>query len=191
MEPFIRPARADELDAVARLIARAFADEPFMTWVSGGDPARLARFADLAVRHVAGEVLVDPELTAAALVLPPGAPVAGPRAQLALLPGLVRSAGLRRLPRVLRGLVRLERAHPPESHATLIALGVEPEHQAQGRGAALLLALERRFGAPLYLETGSPRTRAALRRHGYRTLGEVCLPAGGPRLWTMGPAALA
>ena len=118
-----------------------------MTWVSGGDPARLARFADLAVRHVAGEVLVDPELTAAALVVPPGGPVAGPRAQLALLPGLVRSAGLRRLPRVIRGLVRLERAHPPESHATLIALGVEPEHQAQGRGAALLLAVERHLGA--------------------------------------------
>ena len=63
----IRPARADELDAVGALIARSFHAEPFMAWVSGGDRERLARFAALAVRHVADDVLVDDALTTAAL----------------------------------------------------------------------------------------------------------------------------
>ena len=190
MDPFARPARPAELDHVARLITRAFADEPFMAWVSGGDPARLARFAALAVHHVADEVLVDADVTAAALVVRPGGLEAGPLAQLRLLPDLARSAGSWRVPAVLRGLLALERAHPAAPHATVIALGVEPELQAQGRGRALLAAVERRAGAPLYLETGSERTVAACRRHGLALLGEVRLPAGGPVMWTMGAPSL-
>ena len=185
MEPTIRPARPDELDRVASLIARSFADEPFMAWVAGGDPARLGRFAGLAVRDVAGEVLVEDGLRAAALVVPPGGLETGPLDQLRMLPALARSAGLRRLPSVLRGLVRLERAHPPGPHATLIALGVEPDCQARGLGSALLRAVEARAGVPVYLETGSGATRAGCERRGYAVLGRVGLPAGGPALWTL------
>lgn len=181
----IRPARADELDAVSALIARSFHAEPFMAWVSGGDRERLARFAALAVRHVADDVLVDDALTTAALVVRPGGLDVSPLQQLRMLPALVRSAGLRRLPAVLRALVRLEGAHPETPHATLIALGVEPGEQARGRGSAMLAAVERRAGVPVYLETGSASVRDGCRRRGYALRAELRLPAGGPRIWTL------
>jgi GNAT superfamily N-acetyltransferase len=159
MDVPIRLAREDELDAVSALIARSFHAEPFMAWVSGGDPERLARFAALAVRRVADDVLVDDGLTTAALVVRPGGLDIAPLEQLRMLPALVRSASLRRLPAVLRALIRLEREHPEVPHATLIALGVEPAEQARGRGSAMLAAVERHAGVPVYLET-APSTSA-------------------------------
>jgi GNAT superfamily N-acetyltransferase len=181
-----RLARPAELHAVTDLIARSFAAEPFMTWVAAGDPARLRRFARLAVEHVADDVMVADDLGAAALVVRPGGLETGPAEQLRMLPGLVRSTGLRRLPVVLRGLLHLERAHPSGPHATLIALGVEPERQRTGLGGALLAAVERHAGeVPVYLETGSEVTRDACRRHGYDVHSELRLPGGGPRMWTL------
>jgi ribosomal protein S18 acetylase RimI-like enzyme len=183
----IRPAEPHELDAVEALIVRAFADEPFMTWVAGGDRERLAHFVRLAVRRLAvptGEVLVDPELTTAALVLPSGALDLGPLDQLRQLPDLVRASRVRRLPTVLRGLLRLEAAHPEEPHDTVLTLGVDPAHQGRGRGGAMLRALARRSALPLYLETSSPRSVRFYERHGYTTLREIQLPRG-PLVRTM------
>jgi GNAT superfamily N-acetyltransferase len=181
-----RLARPAELDAVTDLIARSFAGEPFMSWVAAGDPARLRRFARLAVEHVADDVLIADDLGAAALVVRPGGLDTGPAEQLRMLPGLVRSTTVRRLPVVLRGLLHLERAHPAGPHATLIALGVEPARQQSGLGSALLAAVERHAGdVPVYLETGSEATRDACRRHGYDVLAELHLPGGGPRMWTL------
>lgn len=185
MDVSIRPAREDELDAVSALIARSFHAEPFMAWVSGGDPERLARFAALAVRRVADDVLVDEGLTTTALIVRPGGLDVPPLEQLRMLPALARSAGLRRLPAVLRALVRLEGEHPGTPHATLIALGVDPAEQARGRGAAMLAAVERHAGVPVYLETGSEHVRDGCRRRGYATRAELRLPGGGPRIWTM------
>lgn len=183
----IRPAKPHELDAVEALIVRAFADEPFMTWVAGGDRERLVHFVRLAVRRLAlptGEVLVDPELTTAALVLPAGALDVGPLDQLRQLPDLVRASRLRRLPTILRGLVRLEGAHPEEPHDTLLTLGVDPAHQGRGRGGAMLRALAQRSALPLYLETSSLRSVRLYERHGYATLQQLRLPRG-PLVWTM------
>ena len=191
MDASIRPARRDELDAVSALIARSFHAEPFMAWVSGGDQRRLARFAALAVHRVADEVMVDDELATAALIVRPGGLDVPPVEQLRMLPALARSAGLHRLPAVLRALIRLEGAHPGEPHATLIALGVEPGEQAQGRGSAMLAAVERHVGVPVYLETGSAPVREGCRRRGYGVHAELRLPGGGPRMWTMiGPTHL-
>jgi hypothetical protein len=67
MDTGIRPARVEELDEVVALIARAFAAEPFMNWVAGGDPERLRRFARLAVHRIA--------TPAGELTLPGGPPV--------------------------------------------------------------------------------------------------------------------
>jgi ribosomal protein S18 acetylase RimI-like enzyme len=189
----IRTAAPDEHDAVAALVARAFAREEFMAWVTGGGraaPARLAAFARLAVRMAAAHdgVLVDDERTAAALVLPPGAERQAPLQAVRALPLLLRATGPRRLPVVLAGLARLESAHPAEPHETIIVLGVEPGHQDRGLGGALLRALVARAdeaGVATYLETASRRTRAAAARHGYVLHRELLLPGGGPPVWTM------
>ena len=184
----VRPAHAGELDAVEALLVRAFAREPFMAWVAGGDPGRLRAFVGLAVRRItlpAGEVLVDDALTTAALVLPPGGLDVAPLDQARQLPGLVRASGLRRLPTVLRGLVRLEAAHPRDwPHRTLLTLGVDPAHHGQGRGSAMLRALATRAPEPVYLETSTPRGVRLYARHGYSLRSELRLP-GGPPVWTM------
>jgi ribosomal protein S18 acetylase RimI-like enzyme len=129
-------------------------------------------------------VLVDGELTTAALVLPPGALDAGPVQQVRQLPDLVRAARPHRLPTVLRGLIRLEGAHPAEPHRTLLTLGVDPAHQGEGRGSAMLREIARRSPLPLYLETSSPRTMRLYERHGYVAQRELRLPRG-PLVWTM------
>jgi hypothetical protein len=189
----IRRARGDELDGVVALIGRAFAAEPLMNWVAGGDAARLRRYAALTVRGIAaapgGEVLVDAEVTTAALVLPAGGPATGRRERLRRLPQLARGTGPARLPMVLRGLARLERARPPEPHRTLVALGVEPERQGRGRGSAMLCALGDRSAEPLHLATCSQRIVALCERHGYGVAHELALPCGGPLVWTMLPSA--
>ncbi len=187
MDDGIRQARPDELDEIEALLARAFAGEPFMTWVAGGDPGRLRHFVALAVRRItlpAGEVLVDDARTTAALVLPPGALDLGPRDQLRQLPDLVRTTGLRRLPTVLRGLIRLEGAHPEIAHRTLLTLGVDPAQQGRGRAGAMLRALAARGREPLYLETSSPGNVRLYERHGYIVRDELRLPGGLP-VWTM------
>ena len=183
----IRRARADELGAVVALIARAFAGEPFMNWVVGGDAERLRRFADLAVHRIAapaGEVLVDDDLATAALLLPPGALDAGLLEQIRRLPELARCTGAWRLPLVRCGLARLEHAHPGDRYATLLTLGVEPARQGEGRGSAMLCALAARCAAPLYLETCSQRSVGLYECHGYVLTRELALP-GGPLVWTM------
>ena len=168
--PLIRPAATVERDAVAALVARAFADEPFTRWVTAGRPARLRRFAHLAVHEIAashGGVLVDADLTTAALVLPPGAVSPPPREALRTLPALARATGLPRLPLVLAGFARLERAHPPESHSTLIMLAVTPERRGEGRAGGDA----RRASAPLLprdLQPGGPAPLRAPRLRGAR-----------------------
>ncbi len=114
----------------------------------------------------------------------PGALDLGPRDQLRQLPDLVRTTGLRRLPTVLRGLIRLEGAHPEIAHRTLLTLGVDPAQQGRGRAGAMLRALAARGAEPLYLETSSPGNVRLYERHGYVVRDELRL-AGGLPAWTM------
>jgi ribosomal protein S18 acetylase RimI-like enzyme len=164
-------------------VTRAFVDEPFVRWAVGGDPVRRRRFMRMAVRRVAGEVLVDDDIATAALVVPPGGIEVGPIEGLRRLPALVASTGTR-MPVVLRALLALETAHPPEPHATLLVLAVEPGRQGEGRGGAMLEFLAAR-GQPIYLETATERGRALYERHGYEVVAEPVLPGFGPGTWAM------
>ncbi len=135
-----------------------------------------------------GGVLVDERRTAAALVLPPGGERQAPLQALRALPALLRATGAARLGLVLAGLSRLERAHPPDPHETIMVLAVEPACQERGEGDAMLRALAARAdrsGLALYVETAAPRTRDAAARRGFATHAELALPSGGPPVWTM------
>jgi ribosomal protein S18 acetylase RimI-like enzyme len=189
--PPVRPATPSELPAVAALLTRAFAEEPFWRWVTRGDQERLQRFATLALHGLAvphGSVLVAPALTCAALVVEPGVLPQPLPAALPQVAALARCTGARRLPAVLRGMLRLEHLHPPERHLTLLVLGVDPPHHGLGLGGAALHAVAARADArelPLYLETSTPRARALYRRHGYVDREEARMPSGGPPVWTL------
>jgi GNAT superfamily N-acetyltransferase len=77
----------------------------------------------------------------------------------------------------------MDSKHPHERHYYLFILGVEPEWQGKGIGAALMRPiLERcdREKLPAYLEATTPRNCELYLRNGCEVVEEIELPGGGP-----------
>lgn len=188
-----RPARGDEIGAVARTLARAFRDDPVMVWLFGDEDRRrmrrLARFFTTETRrHLRG---ADTVLTADGH---PGAAVwARPdhwRTSwidlVRALPVMVPSVGPR-LPRALDGLGMMERSHPREPHWYLAFVGTDPDRRGTGAGRAVIEpVLDRCDGAGLgaYLESSKPENLSYYERFGFDVTGRIDLP-DGPPLWPM------
>jgi GNAT superfamily N-acetyltransferase len=189
----VRKATTADVPGVARALARAFYDDPVMSWFFRDDKRRmnqLERGFALFMRNVYlqhDECYTTEELAGGALWAPPGKWHLGLLAQLRLLPGMTAAVG-RDLPRLLRGLAFIESKHPREPHFYLGVLGVEPRWQGKGIGAALMRpVLERcdRDGVPAYLEASTPRNRALYLRNGFEVVEEVRFPREGPPAWRM------
>lgn len=176
---------------VARMLARAFADDPVLAW-SIPHPTR--RQAD-SQRHFAaildlyrpkGHVYADSRLRSAALWAPPEDPQVRTAQILRLLP---RLAGLyrHRLPLVLAGLIRVQRRQPAEPFWYLAYLGTDPDHQGEGLASAVMApVLDRcdRDQRPAYLEASKPDLIPLYERYGFEVTQEIRLPAGPP-VWGM------
>jgi len=66
--------------------------------------------------------------------------------------------------------------HPTEPHWYLPVIGVDPAHQGERQGDALMayaLAQCDRDHAPAYLESSNPRNIPFYRRHGFEPLGAI------------------
>jgi ribosomal protein S18 acetylase RimI-like enzyme len=194
--PATRPASTRETAAVAGVLGRAFADDPVMAWIFPADADRARRatalFAAL-IEHVHGRhggtyvagSAGDP--VAAAIWDPPGAwrvPVA---TTVRAMPSMVRALRFA-LHRAFVVSTLDERAHPAAPHWYLAYVGTEPQHQRQGAGGALLragLARADSTGLPSYLECSDPANVGFYERFGFRVVGEIGLPRGGPRVPTM------
>jgi GNAT superfamily N-acetyltransferase len=188
-----RLATDGDLPGMASALTDAFHDDPVMCWLFGGGTGRSERhrqrfFASEGARHLRnGHVYTVEGTPGAAYWDPPGhwktRPLDVLRAAPVLLPGIGR-----RLPKALKGLGRMEKAHAafPE-HWYLAVLGTRPDRQGEGLGSALLApVLERcdRDGVGAYLESSKERNIPYYRRYGFEVVGEVDFP-GGPRLWPM------
>ena len=117
----------------------------------------------------------------------PGQWKVGMLEQLRLLPAMARING-RLLPRILRALAALESNHPAEPHYYLPFLGVDPDWQGRGLGAALLRPVLDRCDderMPAYLEASSPRNRALYERLGFEVTEEFQVGKGSPPVWRM------
>ena len=126
-------------------------------------------------------------LVGGALWAPPGKWHVGPLGQLRLMPSMISAFG-RDLPKLMRAISFIESKHPHEPHYYLGVLGVEPESQGKGLGAALMKpVLDRcdREGIPAYLESSSERSRALYLRNGFEVVEEIRFPGGGPPSWRM------
>jgi GNAT superfamily N-acetyltransferase len=173
------------------MLARAFLDDPVACWSCPSDrrrPRTNARFFDVRMRQLLGQeqVYTTGDGSGAALWALPDRWRMSPRDLLGLAP-LVPAWG-RRLPRVLRGLSRVEHAHPETPpHFHLAVLGTDPLRQGQGIGSALLspvLALCDHDHVPAYLESSKESNIAFYARHGFRVTDELRLPKGPP-VWPM------
>jgi ribosomal protein S18 acetylase RimI-like enzyme len=192
-EPAVRRATAQEIPALARMLARAFVDDPVASWAWRPDGLRLGaleRFQAIRLRQLIGgeEVWTTDELTCAALWAPPGRWHMTLRETAMLLPCFLRPRLFVRMPLVALGWEKLERGHPRKPpHFYLAVLGTEPEAQGRGLGSAVLGGvLEQcdRDGVGAYLESSKERNIDFYARHGFRVLEEIRL-LRGPSMWSM------
>jgi len=189
----IRKARAVEVDALARTLARAFYEDPVISWLLPDDSRRLVaseRGFRTFLRRVwlaHEETYVAEDAAGVCVWEPPGKWKVGLGAQLALIPALVRVYG-RGLPRLLSAITKLEKDHPRPPHWYLPFVGVQPERQGHGIGSAVMRPILERCdaeGMAAYLEASAPGNRALYERLGFEVTEELELGRGAPPIWRM------
>jgi GNAT superfamily N-acetyltransferase len=192
--PAVRPMRSGEQRAVARMLATALADDPFIRWIAGTDRDRATAWmlAGIAMAERRGLVLVDETLDGAAVLMRPGSMPLPVRDNLALLPAVVRAVGVRRVPGVLRALTALERAQPKAPHWTGLVLGVHPRAQGTGVGRRVIAAaLAAVAGDAAYLEVSEGGPVALYAKVGFVPHALVEPGHGAPAMATMWRSATA
>ena len=189
----VRLAKPADRPRLLRALAEAFYDDPCMSWVFRDGDRRLDQLERI-FRYFGERVWFDDDLTyttdavaGASIWVAPERWHVGAFRELLMLPGMISSAGLRDLPRMLRFIARMESEHPRQPHYYLPVIGVAPAWQGKGIGTALLapiLARCDREGMPAYLEASSPRNRACYERNGFTATGEMRV-SDSPPLWPM------
>ena len=190
----VRVATAADASALTKVLVRAFADDPFISWAVRADARRTAaywRLFDLFVRRLSlpyGHTFTTATLDAVALWAPPGCWKQGALDQVRQLPDWLAIVGLKRIPHVLGAIATLLNKHPSEPHYYLPFVGVDPSAQGQGTGSAVLQPVLQwcdtlRLGA--YLENTNERNLAFYERIRFRVLDMMVLGKDGPRVWRM------
>lgn len=191
--PVIGEARRSARNVLIATLARAFADDPAMTWIMPDPAQRAARLPKLFA------LLVDDEFARGwALAAPGGEAVTLWRGSEAVhgslwdllraVPGFLAALGTG-LPRALAVSLSIERHHPAgQVYDYLHFAAVDPAFQGRGwGGAAIRAGLERAAGRgrPAYLETATPANVGLYQRLGFAVIGEWDVPRGGPHFWSM------
>jgi ribosomal protein S18 acetylase RimI-like enzyme len=174
---------ADELEGVDTVVL-AFAADPVARWCwpdphqyLTGMPGLTRAFAGRAFPHNAAYCTEG--YVGAALWLPPG--VSPDEEALGkILEETIRPS---RLADAVRMFDEMAVYHPKGPHWHLPMIGVDPAHQGQGHGNALMTyALERcdRDHLPAYLESTNPRNMTLYLRHGFEPLGTISVGGSPP-----------
>jgi len=180
----VRPAKADEMTQTVGCIVAAFITDPLARFICPPPHSYLRAMPD-AARAFAGRSLetgaavVSPDFCGAALWLPPGVEPDGEA-----LERVFREWGKpEHLDDVLRTFEKMGESHPEEPHWYLAMIGVEPNAQNRGLGAALMRhAVDRcdRDGLLAYLESSNPRNISLYERHGFEAVGLIQVGAAPP-----------
>jgi ribosomal protein S18 acetylase RimI-like enzyme len=188
---FVRPATSADVTTLAAVLARAFYDDPPLTWLLPDPATRLGRvtrmFATVigieSLRYGGVDVACDGEkILGGAIWLPPGHRRAGFREQIQAVPNHVRTLASA-LGRAARYGLALEGAHPKEPHWYLKAIGIDPAWQGLGLASLLLRSRLNRCdqdGQPAYLEAGKPDGVPMYEHFGFRRIGNLGMPEGAP-----------
>jgi len=188
----IRVADRADTAPLAASLARAFFDDPVMSYLIPDEPTRRRRVAAffeaaLANQHLPhGACYTDTDRAGGALWDPPGHWKMSLGQIVRGAPKMIGAFG-RNVPRALRLLSTVERRHPDNDHWYLAVLGTDPVHQGKGIGSALLRPILDRCdheGLGAYLESSKERNIAFYHRHGFSVTGEIVFP-GGPTVWPM------
>ena len=173
----IRSATSDEIPrAIAAIVAAFLTDPPArFAWPSPHDylvamPVATGEFAGSSFQH--GTAYVSADFCGAALWLPPGVEPNG----RALEKVFRDTARPEHMDDLLGTFEKMEQSHPREAHWYLPQIGVEPNAQGKGIGAALMrhaLARCDQERALAYLEASKPQNIPFYQRHGFEVIGEI------------------
>jgi len=186
----VRRASPHEVSLVARLLTRAFADDPIEGWCLACDD--LLGLLELEFGQVASQLApkgwlwVTNDLSGVDAWLPPGSAYDEAAIDAVVNPVLAKHGG--QPLRLARFWEWVEEHRPPAPHWYVDILAVDPDRQGSGAGRLLLthgLARADALGQPSFLVTGNPRTVPWYQRHGFAVLSEEEAPEGGPRVWFM------
>jgi GNAT superfamily N-acetyltransferase len=173
----IRIATSDDMPRAVSAIVAAFLTDPpaRFAWPSPHDyllamPVATREFAGSSFRH--GTAYVSADFSGAALWLPPGAQPDGEA-----LERVFRDTAKREhLGDLVSTFEKMEKFHPREAHWYLPQIGVEPNAQGKGIGAALMrhaLARCDQERVPAYLEASKPQNIPFYLRYGFEVIGEI------------------
>jgi len=188
-----RRAETSEFGELARMLARAFQEDPVAAWACRPDhlrPRVLERlfFKRLRDIHPVGEIWTDDELRCAAVWSAPDKWHTTVRQDVSYATSLLHPRLALRMPMVITGMLGAQRVHPAKPpHWYLAILGTDPSAQGHGLGSAMMgPILEEcdRDRVGVYLESSKEQNLDFYARHGFRVTGERDLPRG-PRLWPM------
>jgi ribosomal protein S18 acetylase RimI-like enzyme len=193
MDLLIRLKPPEELERAARLLERAFADDPLMLYVLPNAKEREKRarwYYDANVKHAAlfGEVWATPEFEGVATWLSPSKESHWSFNKLRQS-GMWRIAeklGVRASQRFMRSM-NFDIPHEDELYWYLLLIGVEPEKHGQGIGSKLMTPMLARADSErsaIRLETNDERNLPFYRKHGFELIFEGHVP-NGPGLWAL------
>jgi ribosomal protein S18 acetylase RimI-like enzyme len=191
----VAPRRAEpgELPELARMLARAFHEDPVAGWSCRPDhlrPRVLERLFGMRLRDLypRGEIWTDEDLRSVAVWAAPDQWHTTMRQDAAYASCLLHPRLMLRMPMVVTGLLRAQNLHPSEPpHWYLAILGTDPSAQGNGLGSSMMGPILEgcdRDGVGAYLESSKEQNLAFYARHGFRVTAERDLPRG-PRLWPM------
>lgn len=171
--------RPEEVSAAAVMLARAFSEDPFFTFMDPNPETRAQNVRWYLGATAKACVAIDSAyvtrgaVTGVALWIPRDR---GFDARIERESGLTERARVfgpdvdARISALGRAFEKAHQQIAPEPHHYLAILGVDPNHQGQGIGGALLrpfLAEADRDGVACYLETTRPRNIPFYERHGF------------------------
>ena len=184
----------ERLAEASALLARAFHDDPAWSWVLPNPRRRAALLPWLfqtGFEIAEAEVwTTNGELLGVARWMAPGQPHVHVPAMLRALvatPLRVREA-TNRFFAYGRAVEALREQAVPEPHWYLAGIGVDPPHQRQGVGSALLAKgteAADAAGLPCALLTNSESNLSFYRNRGFEVVREGRTPDDGPRAWMM------
>ncbi|MFE6688980.1 GNAT family N-acetyltransferase [Streptomyces sp. NPDC057743] len=190
-QPTVRPATHEDLPRAVRTLGRAFAHYAFTRHTIAVDDhlTRLERFNELFVSRIGldhGQVWVTDDCAAIAVWTTPQTANAGD-VFAEIGPRLAEISGDRRQA-AAEAEAAMRPHRPTEPVWFLGSVGVDPERQGRGLGAAVIrpgLHAANEAGVPAFLETSDERNVRFYERLGFEVTATYPLPGGGPRTWAM------
>jgi ribosomal protein S18 acetylase RimI-like enzyme len=182
----------DEVEAAARPLAEAFADDPLKLFLCGGTQLPVERsmpffraFIEMHLQY--GHVYTTADHGASAIWSPPGHWKIPVGQIVRRAPTFLKLYGMRFFGN-LQVLTDLEKLHPTEPHYYLEFVGASPSTQGRGYGTALLEPMVARAdaeGVGCYLENSKEANIAFYSRFGFEVRRTMQHRRNGPPQWLM------